>query len=88
MKKGRDMPRFYFEARGSELIPDPQGVVLDDLKAARQEAVRLEKALRRDYPEVFAEPRSWRMCILDDAGQTLDVLPFESLPPRPGANDA
>jgi len=81
------MPRFHFEAQGSERFPDPEGVELKNLTAARREAARLAAALVRDYPEVFAEPRSWRMCILDDDGNTLEAQPFDALGLRPNAND-
>ena len=81
------MPRFHFEAHGTDLLPDPQGVVLKDLRAARLEAARLQRALRRDYPDIFAEPRSWRMRILDETGQTLEERPFEDFDIKPNAND-
>jgi hypothetical protein len=68
------MPRFHFEVRGAERFPDPDGVVLKSRAAARREAERLSAALLRDYPEVFAEGRSFRMCILDTAGETLETL--------------
>jgi hypothetical protein len=81
------MPRFHFEAHGTERFPDPQGVVLKDLRAARVEAARLQGALRRDYPDVFAEPKSWRMRILDDTGQMLEERAFDDVDFKPGAND-
>lgn len=72
------MPRFHFEVRGAERLPDPEGVVLKDRASARREAKRLSAALLRDYPDVFAEGRSWRMCILDDVGQTVEVLDIDT----------
>lgn len=75
------MPRFHFELRGAERFPDPDGMVLRDQAAARREARRLSAALMRDYPEVFAEGRSFRMCILDATGQTLETLPVDPAPP-------
>jgi hypothetical protein len=81
------MPRFHFEAHGSDRLADPDGVELRNLAAARLEAARLARALVRDYPELFAEPRSWRMCILDDDGHTLEAQPFETFDLTPNAND-
>jgi len=86
-EKGVTMPRFHFEAQGSERFADPEGMVLRNLAAARLEAARLAAALVRDYPEVFTEPRSWRMCILDDDGNTLEAQPFDALDLKPNAND-
>jgi hypothetical protein len=86
-EKGVTMPRFHFEAQGSERLADPEGVELRNLAAARLEAARLAAALVRDYPEVFAEPRSWRMCILDDDGNTLEAQSFDAFDLKPNAND-
>ena len=83
------MPRFHFEVRGAQRFPDPEGVVLKSRAAARREAVRLAACLVRDYPETFAEGRSWRMCILDDAGELVEAHEIDLGPePRPNANDA
>lgn len=71
------MPRFHFEVRGAQRFPDPEGVMLRNQAQARREAERLSAALVRDYPEVFAESRSWTMCILDGAGQTLDMFEID-----------
>jgi hypothetical protein len=82
------MPRFHFEVRGAQRFPDPEGVVLKSRAEARREATRLSAALVRDYPEAFAEGRSWRMCILDDAGELVADYEIDvSLTPRPSAND-
>jgi hypothetical protein len=75
-----DMPRFHFEVRGAERFPDPEGVMLRDRASARKEAARLSAALVRDYPEVFAEGRSWSLCILDADGRTLEVLAIDPPP--------
>jgi hypothetical protein len=75
-----DMPRFHFEVRGAERFPDPEGVMLRDRASARKEAARLSAALVRDYPEVFAEGRSWSLCILDADGRTLETLAIDPPP--------
>jgi hypothetical protein len=83
------MPRFHFEVRGPQRFPDPEGVVLKSRAEARREAARLSAALVRDYPETFAEGRSWRMCILDDAGELVEAQEIDVGPElRPNANDA
>jgi hypothetical protein len=71
------MPRFHFEVRGAERFPDPEGVMLRSRASARKEAARLSAALVRDYPEVFAEGRSWSLCILDAEGRTLESLEID-----------
>lgn len=81
------MPRFHFEAEGTDRLADPEGVDLGNLTDARLEAARLAKALVRDYPELFEEPKSWRICILDDDGIVLEVQSFETLSLTPNAND-
>jgi len=81
------MPRFHFEVHGPDHFPDPEGVMLKNLAAARREAARLSAALLRDYPEAFVETRSWDICIVDDSGATLEVRSFAGPTPRPIAND-
>lgn len=72
------MPRFHFEVRGAERFPDPEGVMLRSRASARKEAARLSAALVRDYPDVFAEGRSWSLCILDEDGRTLETLAIDT----------
>ena len=72
------MPRFHFEVRGAERFPDPEGVMLRSRALAREEAARLSAALVRDYPEVFAEGRSWSLHILDARGQELEALEIDA----------
>lgn len=71
------MPRFHIEVRGAERFPDPEGVMLRSRASARREATRLSAALARDYPEVFAEGRSWCVCILDANGRALETLEID-----------
>ena len=72
------MPRFHFEVRGAERFPDPEGVQLRNRALARKEAARLSAALVRDYPEAFAEGRSWSLHILDARGQELEALEIDA----------
>jgi hypothetical protein len=71
------MPRFHFEVRGPQHFPDPEGVILKSRAAVRREAANLSAALIRDYPETFAEGRSWQMCVLDDAGQLIEAYEID-----------
>jgi hypothetical protein len=82
------MPRFHFEVRGAQRLPDPEGIILKSRAAARREAARFSAALVRDYPETFAEGRSWQMCVLDDAGQLLDAYEIDVDAIAPNADDA
>ena len=74
------MPRFHFEVRGAQRFPDPEGVMLRSRASARKEAARLSAALVRDYPETFAEGRSWSLHILDADGRTLETLQIDPPP--------
>ncbi len=42
-----------------------------------REVARLSAALVRDYPETFAEGRSWQMCVLDSAGRLIETYEID-----------
>ncbi len=60
------MPRyhFHFASRGGEQVPDPEGLELDDLRAAHRHAVKL---IRRTA--LFTSPRwnaqEWSVQVVD-----------------------
>lgn len=68
------MCRFRFEIVSPEHFPDPEGALLRNLDDARREALKLDAAPIRDYPETFAKPGPWLMTILDEAGRVLAEL--------------
>ena len=54
------MPRYFFHVQDGSDFPDLQGTVLDDLPAARLEAVRFAGSLLSGKPETFGSPASGR----------------------------
>ncbi len=79
------MPRYYRHIRqNDQLIPDPEGIDLPSLEAARAEAIEgirdlLADAVRRGIDDWLADA----IVIMDEDGQELMTIPFiEALPPR------
>jgi hypothetical protein len=70
------MPRFFFHVRDGSDFPDLQGTVLEDLVAARREAVRFSGALLNDKPDIFWQSGEWTMRVTDEADLTLFQLTF------------
>jgi hypothetical protein len=68
------MPRYYFEVRGPDRLPDPEGVVLTNVEAAWREAVKLSRALARDYPETFTPGSCWTMRVHDQTGADIALI--------------
>lgn len=65
------MPRFHFNVHGRKSYADPDGQVLADLSAARQEALRYADGLSagNGIPGLGSDP--WHMDITDTAGAVL-----------------
>jgi hypothetical protein len=79
------MPRFYRHIRsGDQLIEDPEGIELPDLKSARAEALYgirdvLADAIRHGKDDLLDDA----IVITDEAGRELMTIPFiKGLPPR------
>lgn len=53
------MPRYYFHVEDGQSYTDLQGTELDDLQAARREAVRFAGSLLADQPEQFWGAGEW-----------------------------
>ena len=70
------MPRYYFDIVDGEEHLDREGVVLDDLSAARIEAVRLSAEVLKEMPERFWRSELWTMTVYDDARGKLFALKF------------
>lgn len=70
------MPRYFFHVEDGDSFPDLQGTELDDLAAARREAVRFAGALLADQPEDFWGNGEWTMRVDDEQGATLFTLQF------------
>lgn len=68
------MPRYHFNIEDGYAEPDPDGLDLPDLGAARVEAARTFGELLRDKSESFWMSEDWRMEVTDSAGLTLFCL--------------
>ena len=70
------MPRYFFNVKDGTNRPDLDGVVLEDLTAARGEAVRFSAALLADHYEKFWDMGEWSMRVSDEDNLTLFQLTF------------
>jgi len=59
------VPRYYFHITDSGLLPDMDGTELDDLDAARAEAVTCLGAIMRDHAAEFWVSGDWRVVVTD-----------------------
>lgn len=75
------MPRYYFHVEDGQSYTDLQGTELDDLQAARREAVRFAGSLLADQPEQFWGAGEWTMNVADEEGRTLFTLSFHASGP-------
>jgi hypothetical protein len=83
------VPRYYFHVTDSRDYPDLQGTLLDDVQAARTEAVRFSGRLLEKAADTFWEGQEWHMRVTDDADLTLFTLLFvgtDGASKNPGAN--
>ncbi|TPI12462.1 hypothetical protein FJW06_17030 [Mesorhizobium sp. B4-1-3] len=71
------MTRFYFHVDNGTFTPDPDGVDLPDLDAARVEAVRAAGEMINDNKQSFWQHMTpWIMNVTDDANRLLFTLQF------------
>lgn len=70
------MPRYFFHVQDGQYDRDIQGTVLEDLEAARREAVRFAGALLAEHHEKFWDVGEWSLQVADDEGMTLFQLTF------------
>ena len=75
------MPRYYFHIEDHERFLDEEGTVLDDLTAARVEAVRVAGEMLRDHADAFWDLGEWRVVVTDERQATLFALSFQAIDP-------
>ena len=69
------MSRFHFKTtRGSEVHDDPEGMELEDLRAAWKEATLATGEILKQIDGSLEPEREWRMDVTNDAGQALFSL--------------
>lgn len=70
------MPRYFFDLRDGEFVPDRIGAPLRDVEAARVYAVMLIAGLLRDNPRRFWTGDAWSVEVRTEDGVTLFTLAF------------
>lgn len=70
------MPRYFFHVVDGRDYPDLQGTLLDNLQAARLEAVRFAGDLLSHNVESFWTGGEWTIQVADGTGKTLLTLKF------------
>jgi len=70
------MPRYFFNVRDGQSHPDPDGIELPDLQAAKHEAIRYAGHLLSDEADSFWEGEEWSMSATNESGLLLFQLTF------------
>jgi uncharacterized protein DUF6894 len=68
-------PLYFFNlVNGSDSIPDLDGIEVEDLRAAVEQAHEAVKELLREKPFANAHWRGWRLEIVDSSGQAVHKI--------------
>jgi hypothetical protein len=70
------MPRYFFDIRDDEYIPDHVGCELIDLEASRIHAVVSSADLLKANPSKFWEGEEWQLEVRNEARLILFILTF------------
>ena len=70
------MPRFFFNVKDGQDLPDHEGMVLADADAARVMAVFSSGEMIRAHASQFWKDRDWQMHVTDEQGATVCDLRF------------
>ena len=70
------MPRYFFNVKDGQHLPDHEGTVLADAKAARVLAVFSAGEMIRAHAEQFWTDRDWQMHVTDEGGTSVCDLRF------------
>jgi len=73
------VPRYFFHIHDGISLPDDEGTILNDLEAARLEAILLTSALLRENSKDFWNGHEWKLDVADEHGLTLFTLMFIAL---------
>lgn len=73
------MPKFYLHIEQSRgRVEDREGAEYRDLDAARVEAIESAREIMSERVRKGEPANHSRFVIMDEAGRTLDVVPFET----------
>ena len=70
------MPRFFFNLRDGVRCDDPEGMILSDAEAAREEAIRSARCILADEVIHGHLPLKDSIEVVDEAGKPVLVVPF------------
>jgi hypothetical protein len=70
------MPRYFFDIKDGQDLPDRQGSLFPNLAAARLEAVRYSAEILKEMPERFWNCEEWTMTVSDYSRTPLFALKF------------
>ena len=70
------MPRYFFDIRDGEFIPDLVGCEFVDLEAAHVQAVVHSANLLKSNPSKFWDGEEWQLEVRDEAHLILFILTF------------
>ena len=65
------MPRYFFNVKKDNHLPDVEGVELPGLEAARLEAVRVMGEDLKGHPDAFWDDEEWQIAVSDERGLVL-----------------
>ena len=77
------MPRYFFHAEDHRLINDTEGVELEGLDAAKDEAVHRACKLLTADPKMLWDTKRWRLLTTDEDSRILFTIEIR---PEAGAN--
>jgi Domain of unknown function (DUF6894) len=72
------MPRYFFDVRDGQDIPDVEGVELADRDAAHREAFHTAGEMLKEADRKFLQGDVWEMHVTDEAGKTVCRLRFSA----------
>jgi hypothetical protein len=76
IRSGRAVRTFFFHVYASgEFFPDKEGVVCENLRRARQQAIRLTDIMMKTAPQPY-DWRSWSVLVAEADGPVLLTVPF------------
>jgi hypothetical protein len=78
------MPRYFFRLTdGKEVLNPGEGLDLLGNAAAREEAVRLARSVKRDGAMRGRNWDGWFIRVLDSHGNEIDSVPVDAVPEGP-----
>jgi hypothetical protein len=74
IRKGDDVPRYFFNVLDGRSSPDDVGSVLGGPDDARREGIRLAGAIIDEHAAVIALGSSWHLEVRDESGALVTRL--------------